>query len=350
MHREHAETQSRGGDAATARSDQIARSRAIQRRTGKTFHLATRLLPRRIRHDTYVLYAFFRMADEVVDDAGVLDPAAQRDRLERLRAAALGEVDPRDPVLDAFAAVHERTGIPTADVNAFVDAMLTDIDTVRYETYEDLEAYMDGSAAAVGRMMTAIMDLPPEREAEALPHATALGEAFQLTNFLRDVREDVVERDRVYLPVETLRAHGVSEGEVRDLAFSDAFAAAMADEMDRTERLYREGVAGIRYLPEDCQFAVTLAAVLYADHHRLIRERGYDVLAETPALSTRRKLSVLVRTALAWHVLRDPEATFDRVSAIRAGTPTDHADGQAESRTGILDRVPTGLLDRLSIR
>ena len=289
---------------------QVARSKRIQRRTGKTFHVATRLLPQRIRHPTYVLYGFFRIADEVVDAEDTAPPDEQRAELDRLRAAALGEEPTDDPVLEAFSDVRERNGIRDADVHSFVDAMASDIDTDRYETYADLEEYMDGSAAAVGRMMTAIMDLDAEEEAEALPHATKLGEAFQMTNFLRDVREDVVERDRIYLPLETLRRHGVSEQQILDLEFDEDVAAVIREEMARTERLYEEGVAGIKYLPEDCQLGVLLAAVLYVDHHRLIRNLGYDTVSTTPELSLTRKLSLLVRTRWKWQWNRDPEAVF----------------------------------------
>jgi phytoene synthase len=301
--------------------DGVARGKAIQRRTGKTFHLATRLLPERVREATYVLYAFFRVADEVVDDAEGVPPEEQRAELERLRAAALGERDADDPVLAAFADLCERHGISESDVNTFVDAMLTDVTTDRYESFDELRAYMDGSAAAVGRMMTAVMD--PDRPERALPHATALGEAFQLSNFLRDVREDVVERDRIYLPLETLAEHGVSEAAVRNLEMSDGFRRAMERELQRTEALYRQGVAGIEYLPADCQFPVLVAAVLYADHHRLIRERDYDVLSTTPQLGTLRKLALVARTRWHWTWNRDPETVFRRVSAVpdHAGDP-----------------------------
>ncbi|WP_128903931.1 phytoene/squalene synthase family protein [Halorubrum amylolyticum] len=289
---------------------QVARGKRIQRRTGKTFHVATRLLPERIRHPTYVLYGFFRIADEVVDAADTAPPDEQWAELDRLRRAGLGEAETDDPVLAAFAAVCDEHDIPDGDVHAFVDAMASDIDTDRYETYEELESYMDGSAAAVGRMMTAIMELDEEAEAKALPHATKLGEAFQMTNFIRDVREDAVERDRVYLPLETLRRHGVSEEQILDLEFDDDVAAAVREELSRAERLYEEGVAGIKYLPEDCQLAVLLAAVLYADHHRLIRDLGYDTVSTTPELSFVRKISLLVRTRWKWQWNRDPEAVF----------------------------------------
>ncbi|WP_129113032.1 phytoene/squalene synthase family protein [Halegenticoccus tardaugens] len=296
------------------KNEQIAKSKAIQQRTGRTFHFATRLLPERVRRATYVLYAFFRIADEVVDNENRETPARQRAELERLRAEALGEREASDPVLSALAEMRERHGIAEEDVNVFVDAMETDIEKDRYETYDELEAYMDGSAAAVGRMMTAVMD--PEEPEKALPYATALGEAFQMTNFLRDVREDVVERDRIYLPGTTLAEHGVTEAQIRRFEMDDRFAAVVQSELARTEGLYKRGVAGIKYLPADCQFAVLLAAVLYAEHHRLIRERDYDVLSATPQLGRLRTLRLFVRTRWRWAWNKDPEAVFRRVSTV----------------------------------
>jgi len=258
-----------------------------------------------------VLYGFFRVADEVVDAAETAPPDEQRAELDRLRRAALAERDTDDPVLEAFAAVCDEHEIPDEDVHAFVDAMASDIETDRYETYDQLESYMDGSRGR--RRPDDDGDHGARRggRGEGAPHATKkLGEAFQMTNFIRDVREDVAERDRVYLPLETLRRHGVSEDQILNLEFDDDVAAAIREELVRTERLYEEGVAGIKYLPEDCQLAVLLAAVLYADHHRLIRDLGYDTVSTTPELSFVRKISLLVRTRWKWQWNRDPEAVF----------------------------------------
>ncbi|RRJ34209.1 phytoene/squalene synthase family protein [Halocatena pleomorpha] len=293
---------------------QVRQSKTIQQQTGTTFYLATRLLPRRIRRVTYVLYAFFRIADEIVDDPGDASPARQRAQLEHLRAAALGKRESDSPVVTAFADLRKEHGIAAADVNTFIDAMATDITKCRYDTHAELEAYMDGSAAAVGRMMTTVM--LPDDPSQALPHATALGEAFQLTNFLRDVREDVLEYGRIYLPRSTLESHGVTTEQIERLEFTDGFAAAMQSELQRTEALYRRGVGGIVLLPEETQFAVLLAAVLYADHHRLIREHSYDVLSDQPALSITRRIELLVRTWWQWRRTNDPRATFETVSAL----------------------------------
>lgn len=297
--------------------EHIDAGRAIQKRTGKTFYLATKFLPERVREPTFVLYGFFRIADEVVDDPDGTPPAEQAAQLDALRSQALGDTPAEDPVLEAFQHLKARHDIADEEVDAFIDAMTADINTDRYETYEELEAYMRGSAAAVGVMMTDVID--PAAYEEAVPHAIKLGEAFQMTNFLRDVREDVLERNRVYLPVETLHAHGVDVEQIHQLEFSSSVGAAVAEELRRTESLYREGVAGIRYLPEDCQLPVLLAAVLYAEHHRLIRSQGYDVLSSTPSLSTARKLYCLARTRWHWHWNRDPEAVFRRVSAVPTG-------------------------------
>jgi phytoene synthase len=298
---------------------QVERKKRIQRQTGKTFHLATRLLPERVRHATYVLYAFFRVADEIVDTADPAPPADQRAELERLRAEALGEREPSDPVLAAFAEIRAEVDIADEDVELFIDAMRTDVDTSGYETYDELEAYMDGSAAAVGRMMTAVMD--PDDPETALSHATSLGEAFQLTNFVRDVREDVVERDRIYLPQTTLEREGVTNERIERFEMDERVASVIRTELARAESLYRDGVAGIKYLPSGCQLPVLLAAVLYADHHRLIRKHDYDVLNNEVELSTTRKLWLVVRVRWHWQWNGDPEEVFRRVSAVPSSQP-----------------------------
>ncbi|WP_135826614.1 phytoene/squalene synthase family protein [Halorussus ruber] len=293
---------------------QLRRSKTIQQRTGRTFHFATRLLPRRIRNPTYVLYAFFRVADEVVDGADDLPPDEQRARLEQLRAEALGEVETDDEVLAAFQEVSDERGIPDEEIEIFIDAMISDIEKSRWETYAELEEYMRGSASAVGVMMQSVMGV--EKPERAKPHAVALGEAFQLTNFLRDVREDILDHDRIYLPGTTRERHGVTEADIRRCNPTDGFRAAMADELRRAERKYREGVAGIEYLPEDCQFAVLYAAVLYAEHHRLIRARDYDVFSSEPEVGAFRAAWLWAKTRWYWQKSRDPVTVFRAVSAV----------------------------------
>ena len=316
--------------------DHLTHSKAIQRRTGATFHLATRFLPERARHPTYVLYAFFRVADEVVDDPNPAPPAEQRRTLELMRAGALGDATAREtladredgttgadaaPVLEAFDQLRRERGIEDDEVEVFIDAMERDVAATDYEDHEELSTYLRGSSVAVANMMLAVME-PDELEA-ARPHARAMAEAFQLTNFLRDVREDVVDYDRVYLPRSSLAAHGETTEAVRRLEPTEGLLATIEDELARTEDLYRDGVAGIRYLPRGCQAGVLMAAVLYAEHHRLIRDRGCDVFTARPSLSIRRRLALAARTWYHWRRTGDPEAVFYRVSAVDR-----HPDGE----------------------
>ena len=312
--------------------EKVKLSRAIQKRTGRTFYFATLFLPERVRRRTHVLYAFFRICDEVVDDYNVKGDADEKRReLDSLLEQALGREDTDDPVVDAFSEVREKHDIPEEEVVEFVEAMKTDITKSSYEDFEELRGYMRGSAAAVGNMMTCIMGVDDYEAAK--PHAERLGEAFQMTNFIRDVREDAEKRERVYLPLETLENHGVTEEDVLNLEDSEGLRDAVREEMVRTEELYREGVEGISLLPDDCRFPVLLASVMYAEHHRLIRARDYDVVSSEPSLGTIRKLTLYVRTRLAWARKKDPVAVFEKVSAV----------GDKESAT---DRTRVGRIKR----
>ena len=318
---------------------QLAAAKAVQRRTGRTFHLATRLLPARARRPTYVLYAFFRIADEIVDDPNPESTASQRRDLAALRTVALGEQEPSDEVLGAFATLRETHELDVGEIEVFLDAMAMDLETTRYATTDELGTYLRGSSVAVAFLL--LDAFATDVDDAARPHAAALAEAFQLTNFLRDVREDVRQYDRIYLPREALRRNGARVEDVEALSPTDGVVAAVRDELERTEERYREGVAGIHYLPEDVQFGVLLAAVLYAEHHRLIRRQGYDTLSSRPSLSTPRRLLVTARTWYRWQRCRDPAAVFEAVSAVPSGDESASPGDERENEENEGDESAT---------
>ncbi|ALG81153.1 phytoene/squalene synthase family protein [Halanaeroarchaeum sulfurireducens] len=323
--------------------DDIAESKAIQRGTGATFHVATRVLPERARHPTYVLYAFFRIADEIVDDPGDATAAEQREGLERIRAVAKGEREADGPVLAATNRLRQTHDLDPSEIEFFIDAMLSDVSVRRYETYADLESYLRGSSVAVARMLVDVM--APDLPESAQSHARALAEAFQLTNFVRDVREDVDDYDRIYLPLATLEKYGVGERDIRAKEFTPGVAAAVLHELERAEERYRTGVEGIEYLPEDVQFAVLLSAILYAEHHRLIRRRGYDVLTNPPELSWLDRARAVARTTLHWKMTNDPVVTFERASAVPVESTPDSRPSASGGRFGpAVHTVADGLM------
>src|SRR5450755_4628797 len=179
--------------------------RALHAKHGRTYYLATMLLPPAKRPYVWALYGFARYADEFVDSLTAPDPAA----LLAWGSAfldSLSQGEPADGVGRAMQYTMRRWGIPRTHVEAFLESMRMDVTVTGYPTYGDLEQYMYGSAAVIGLQMLPILE-PMAPEAGA--RARVLGEAFQMSNFIRDVGEDL-RRGRVYLPQEDLEVFGVT--------------------------------------------------------------------------------------------------------------------------------------------
>ncbi|MFE4703370.1 phytoene/squalene synthase family protein [Streptomyces sp. NPDC056738] len=286
-----------------------ARCRQLNARHGKTYFLATRLLPPERRPAVHALYGFARWADDIVDALDTTDTAEQRSaHLARLQAGleqGLQEATSSEPVVMALADTARRYDIDPRHFSDFMDSMRSDLDVTDYPTYEDLRRYMHGSAAVIGLQMLPILGtVVPLQEAE--PHAAALGVAFQLTNFLRDVGEDL-DRGRVYLPANLLAAHAVD----RDLLqWSRAtgrrdprITAALKAFEDLTRGVYRQAAPGIAMLDPISRPCIRTAFVLYGGILDAVAEDGYAVVHRRTAVSRRRRAAVaidgLVRVAAA---------------------------------------------------
>ncbi len=274
-------------------------SRQLHKKHGKSYYFATKFFPREMRQATYVLYGFFRVPDEMVDnpEAGADTPAQMKQALESWQAKwqhAYATGESKEPVLRATAHVFKKYKIPYEYSESFLAAMIQDTEKSRYENYEELREYMYGSAAVVGLMMSYVIGFSDEK---ALAYAEDLGYAMQLTNFLRDVREDYEDRNRIYIPEEDLKKFGISEYGLHEHIVSDNFKAMMQFEIQRTRALYERSMAGIAMLEKRGQFAVKMAAVLYGAILGKIEEADYDVFSSRVSTSFREKLS-LIRTAM----------------------------------------------------
>lgn len=168
--------------------------RALNARHGRTYFLATRLLPVERRPAVHALYGFARWADDIVDALGTGADTARRDAelaaLERELAKGLRDGESAEPVVRALADTARRYRIDHAHFADFMTAMRSDLVVTDYADYAALRRYMHGSAAVIGLQMLPVLGTITDRETAA-PHAAALGVAFQLTNFLRDVGEDL---------------------------------------------------------------------------------------------------------------------------------------------------------------
>jgi phytoene synthase len=272
----------------------------ITRRNGTTYYWGVQLLPRERRRHVHAVYALCRLADDIVDDQAATagrSPAEIGARLAEFaddfrRAVTDGSAD---PVLAAVGHTVRTVGIPAECFDRFYGAMAMDLTTTRYETWDDLLGYMEGSAAVIGEMMLPVLQpLGPE----AFAPARALGFAFQYTNFLRDVAEDL-DRGRVYLPQEELRRFGVKPVDLGRRRVTPQWRAFLAHEIARARDLYRVADRGLPYLPARSARCVATARVLYSRILDRIEAADYDVFRARARVPTWRKAGTAARILVA---------------------------------------------------
>ncbi len=270
-----------------------AHCRQINRHYGTTYYFSTCFFPKRLRPAVHSLYAWVRYPDEWVDNPHGMTLDEQRDRLRQWRDATADAIKTGNsdhPVLSAWADAARRFEVPSQHMRDFLDAMEMDLTITRYETFQDLQRYTWGSASVVGLMMCHIIGA---RSEEAVPHATSLGLAMQLTNFLRDVGEDWRERNRIYLPMEDLRRFSVSEDDIASNRLTDNVRALVRFEADRAREIYAHADAGMQYIPREGRLPVRLARVLYSRILDKIEDNDYDVLTMRARIPTSEKLRTL---------------------------------------------------------
>ncbi len=281
-------------DRPVSLEESYARCRALNKRYGTTYYWSTFALPRIKRHHVWALYAFCRYADDIVDDLGDATIEARRTALTDFGDRFFADWkagSSTDPVLKAVVHTVCAFGHDPDTFARFLNSMAMDLTIASYETWDDLCGYMDGSAAVIGEMMLPILEpLSPT----ATRHARDLGIAFQLTNFLRDVNEDM-QRGRVYIPAEDLRRFGADPH--RRLV-DDSWVALMKFEIDRCRELYRSADLGVALLPPASGRCVGAARTLYSEILDRIEAVGYDVFTHRAVVPLARKVAIAGRLAV----------------------------------------------------
>ncbi|WP_213013942.1 phytoene/squalene synthase family protein [Paractinoplanes toevensis] len=268
----------------------------LHKKHGRTYYLATRLLPAWKRRHVHALYGFTRYADEIVDQTEALPPAARKERLdewsERFVAGLRGgEVD--DPLLPAVLHTIAVFDLDVDDFATFLRCMAMDLTITSYDTYDDLLEYMEGSAAVIGTMMLPI--LGSADPAAAREPARQLGIAFQLTNFIRDVAEDL-ERGRVYLPREDLDRFGLTPADLRP--GNPKIKPLIVYEVERARGHYRQAAPGIPLLEPASQACMRTAYLLYGGILDQVEAADHDVFARRATVPNSRRAAVAVRSLL----------------------------------------------------
>lgn len=274
--------------------------RALNARHGKTYFLATRLLPIERRPAVHALYGFARWADDIVDtldaEADTAQRAAELAHLHHELSVGLREGRSRQPVVAALADTAHRYSIDHELFRDFMTAMRSDLEVTDYPTYGALRAYMHGSAAVIGLQMLPVLGTTVPRE-EAAPHAAALGVAFQLSNFLRDVGEDL-DRGRVYLPADLLSAHGADRQLLqwsRETGRHDSrITSTLREFAALTRGVYREAAPGLPMIEAVSRPCIRAAFVLYGGILDAVARDGYAVLHRRSRVPRRRRAAVAV--------------------------------------------------------
>ena len=259
---------------------------------GKTYYLATLLLPKEKRPFVHALYGFARYADEIVDDLeSSLSIDEKADALKIWGDGILADLrkgESHDHIGRALIDTVNRFAIPIEHFEAFLHSMTMDLSVTEYQTYEDLLEYVYGSAAVIGLQMVPILGGTDPRAYEA---AQKLGIAFQLANFIRDVDEDL-ERGRVYLPIQELAEHGVSWQMLNERVLTPQIRSALQAQIKRVRALQKESEFGISLLDASSRSCIEAASELYCGIVDEVEKIDYEIFTKRATTSTWRRLKV----------------------------------------------------------
>ena len=263
---------------------------------GKTYYLATLLLPKEKRPFVHALYGFARYADEIVDDLNSTLTDEEKaaaliswgDQVLRdLRAGSS-----QDPIAAALVDTALKFNIPISYFEAFLHSMKMDLTIIEYQTYEDLYEYVYGSAAVIGLQMVHVLGtVSPSDLNEAKIAAEKLGVAFQLANFIRDIGEDL-DRGRVYLPVSELQAYGVTRSMLEDKVLTPQIRNALKEQILRVRKLQEESDSGIKLLTPGSRECILAASELYCGIVDEVEKIDYEIFSKRAKTSTLRRLKV----------------------------------------------------------
>lgn len=270
------------------------RCRQLNAQHGKTYYLATLLLPPAKRPYVHALYGFARYADEIVDDlASTLTEAEKAEWLGNWGAAFLRDLDAGysvDPVCQAVVDTAVRWEIPRKHFEAFLHSMRMDLTVTEYPDFDALYEYVYGSAAVIGLQMVPILE---PSAPEAYDRAMDLGVAFQLANFVRDVNEDL-DRGRIYLPLDELARFGVTPDDLRKRVITPEIKAALRHQIDRVKRLEERSRFGIELLHPSSRDCIEAARVLYCGIVDEVIRIDYNVFNKRATVPMTRRIGVAV--------------------------------------------------------
>ena len=269
---------------------------SVTKSNAKSFYFAAKFLPLHKQKPVYPIYAFCRHVDDEIDEIGEGDEKKAvetvlkwKKQLELLYQGKIKQTEIAEPssmVFLAWSDLLQTYKIPQNLPLELIQGVLMDTNIKRYETFDELYIYCYRVASTVGLMSSEILGYSDEI---ALEYAEAMGIAMQLTNILRDIKEDAA-MNRIYLPQEDLQRFGVTEAQIFENRFNANFEKLMRFEMERARDFYNKGEKGIAYLEKDTRFTVLLASRIYGKILDEIEKQNFDVFLKRAHTTKRQKL------------------------------------------------------------
>ena len=269
----------------------------LHRQHGTTYYYATMLLPKVKRHHVHALYGFVRHADEILDRVDDTPMEIRTKELHSFEDQFFDELSvgqSNDPVLKAVLHTVKAFDMDPAWFKLFLRSMEMDLTVETYATWDDLLVYMAGSAAVIGDMMLPILE--PLTAHARLLLLVQLGNAFQLTNFIRDIGEDI-ERGRVYIPQEDINRFG-AQSAFEQSRVTPEFKSLIKFEIERARDLYAQALPGIAMLSESSRPSIQAAFDLYSGILNEVEKAEYDVFSSRVRVATWKKLAAAARLGL----------------------------------------------------
>ncbi|MDD5155519.1 MAG: phytoene/squalene synthase family protein [Candidatus Omnitrophica bacterium] len=268
---------------------------AITKKYAKTFYFASRFLKKEKRNAAYAIYAICRLSDEAVDGAKNTSFAHRLAEIQKNIDAAYGSAELNSPLLAAFRQTVAEYQIPREYFTELISGMHMDLEKNRYADFNQLYDYCYKVAGVVGLIMLQVFgcSCPAAKE-----YAVKLGIAMQLTNILRDIKEDF-GRGRIYLPLDETERFGVTESDLSAHNVSDNFKALLKFQIQRAQDYYQGSKAGIKLLAgADSRFVASIMANIYSGILTEIEKNDYDVFSRRAQLNNARKCVIALKTLL----------------------------------------------------
>ena len=284
-------------------------ARRITAHYSKSFYVSARMLPREKRWATYALYGFCRHCDNLIDtprQRTETEIVREIQRLTEELQVAYNTGESQHPIIRAFILVVKAYGIPIEYPLDLLKGVVMDVQQTRYKTFDELSLFCYRVAAVVGLMMTYVLGYKDER---AFGYAKQLGIAMQLTNILRDIKEDK-DMGRIYLPQKDLVRFDVSAQDILEEKITPQLKTLMKFQIERADRYYAEAMPGISLLKTESQYAIYSAAKIYRGILRKIEDHDYNPFLSRVFVPSRQKIGILLHEGLRSKFLSAQEKLF----------------------------------------